>query len=95
MREGSGFSLRFSLFESAVGAMGDKGAWLTSSADRNAEPNTEQEARKEDRGTGCLEVDDMGASSPATITSTIDDYLDDDGGADPNAEFNTELEARE
>ena len=75
--------------------MGDEGAWLTSSADRNAEPITEREARKDDGGTGCLEVDGMGASSPATITSTIDDCSDDDGGADRSAEPKTEREARE
>ena len=47
------------------------------------------------RYSGCLDVDGMGASSPATITLTIDDCLDDDGGADRNAEPNTEREARE
>ena len=75
--------------------MGDEGAWLTSSADRNAEPIAEREARKDDGGTGCLDVDGMGASSPFTITSTIDDCSDDDSGADRNAEPKTEREARE
>ena len=42
-----------------------------------------------------MDVDGMGASSPVTITSTIDDCSDDDGGADRNAEPKTEREARE
>jgi hypothetical protein len=75
--------------------MGDEGAWLTSSADRNAEPIAEREARIDDGGTGFLDVDGMGASSPVTITSTIDDCSDDDGSADRTAEPEMEREARD